>query len=80
MKTDMKSEMHNFNCDVTLFCGFFPRQIPKRALTYPRTSLDIMFSLPKHAKPVSRTEWVCDLRQKHEDAHKHARTSAKSAM
>jgi hypothetical protein len=23
---------------------------------------------------------VCDLRQKHEDAHKHARTSAKSAM
>jgi hypothetical protein len=32
MKTDMKSEMHNLgytylNCDVTLFCGFYPRQI-----------------------------------------------------
>jgi hypothetical protein len=31
MKTDMKSEMHNlgytyFNCDVTLFRRFYPRQ------------------------------------------------------
>jgi hypothetical protein len=44
------------------------------------TPLDIMFSLPEHAKHVSRTEWVCDLRQKLEDAHEHARTSTKSAM
>jgi hypothetical protein len=44
------------------------------------TPLDIMFSLPEHAKPVSRTEWVRDLRQKLEDAHGHARTSTKSAM
>jgi hypothetical protein len=42
--------------------------------------LDIMFSLPEHAKPVSITEWVCDLRQKLEDAHEHARISTKSAM